>query len=120
MRWAQASLPDRMLDILFNHCEFEGDEDVFEVNRHLGDGMVGVVEEVTIRSCEPPIVCARKKSTIAIAFAFLGAIPTASRSTFCRRLWLIWIWLPFWTSLLVTGNRTSSIRGLIAFVMGCK
>ncbi|CAN9264429.1 unnamed protein product [Alternaria alternata] len=35
MRWAQASLPDRMLDILFNHCEFEGDEDVFEVNRHL-------------------------------------------------------------------------------------
>lgn len=61
MRWAQASLPDRMLDILFNHCEFEGDEDVFEVNRHLGDGMVGVVEEVTIQSCEPPIVCARKK-----------------------------------------------------------
>ncbi|CAN9294379.1 unnamed protein product [Alternaria alternata] len=35
-----------MLDILFNHCEFEGDEDVFEVNRHLGDGMVGVVEEI--------------------------------------------------------------------------
>jgi hypothetical protein len=60
-RWTQASLPDQMLDILFNHCEFEDDEDVFEVNRHLGDGMVGVVEEVTIRSCEPPIVCARKK-----------------------------------------------------------
>ncbi|CAN9476975.1 unnamed protein product [Alternaria alternata] len=33
MRWAQASLPDRMLDILFNHCEFEGDEDVFEIAR---------------------------------------------------------------------------------------
>ena len=70
MRWAQASLPDRMLDILFNHCEFEDDEDVFEVNRHLGDGMVGVVEEVTIRSCEPPIVCKktdRKAKTVQAA-----------------------------------------------------
>ncbi|CAN9284496.1 unnamed protein product, partial [Alternaria sp. RS040] len=50
-----------MLDILFNHCEFEDDEGMFEVNSYLGDGMVGVVEEVTIRSCEPPIVCAGKK-----------------------------------------------------------
>lgn len=73
MRWAQASLPDRMLDILFDHCEFEGDEDVFEVNRHLGDGMVGVVEEVTIRSCEPPIVCAKEPIDVGEAGTSHGA-----------------------------------------------
>ncbi|KAI4696063.1 uncharacterized protein J4E88_000235 [Alternaria novae-zelandiae] len=46
---------------MFNHCEFEDDEEVFEENRLLGEGMVGLVEEVTVRSREPPIVCVRKK-----------------------------------------------------------
>jgi serine/threonine protein kinase len=59
--WTESALRENMADILFNHWEFEDDEDVFEENRLLGEGMVGLVEEVTVRSFEPPIVCVRKK-----------------------------------------------------------
>ncbi|KAI4954172.1 hypothetical protein J4E91_001882 [Alternaria rosae] len=47
--------------MMFNHCEFEDDEEIFEENRLLGEGMVGLVEEVTVRLREPPIICVRKK-----------------------------------------------------------
>ncbi|KAI4617644.1 uncharacterized protein J4E87_008280 [Alternaria ethzedia] len=47
--------------MVFSHCEFEDDEEIFEANRILGEGLVGLVEEVTVRSRKPPITCARKK-----------------------------------------------------------
>jgi len=60
-RWTGGATGDHIPDMMFNHCEFEDDEEVFEENRLLGEGMVGLVEEVTVRSREPPIVCVRKK-----------------------------------------------------------
>ncbi|KAI4920103.1 hypothetical protein J4E90_002243 [Alternaria incomplexa] len=60
-RWTQPATGEHIRDMMFNHCEFEDDEEVFEENRMLGEGMVGLVEEVTVRSREPPLICVRKK-----------------------------------------------------------
>jgi len=59
--WTRSLSADSIHDTLFNHCEFEDDEEVFEENRLLGEGMVGLVEEVTVRGREPPLICVRKK-----------------------------------------------------------
>jgi hypothetical protein len=59
--WMGPTSGEPITDLLFNHCEFEDDEEIFEENRLLGEGMVGLVEEVTVRSREPPMVCVRKK-----------------------------------------------------------
>ncbi|KAI4683763.1 uncharacterized protein J4E84_006601 [Alternaria hordeiaustralica] len=59
--WTRSVSADSIHDTLFNHCEFEDDEEVFEENRLLGEGMVGLVEEVTVRGREPPLICVRKK-----------------------------------------------------------
>jgi len=59
--WTRFVSGDGIPCILLNHCEFENDEEVFEENRLLGEGMVGLVEEVTVRSQERPSVCVRKK-----------------------------------------------------------
>jgi hypothetical protein len=60
-RWTQPISGEHIPKMMFSHCEFEDDEEIFEENRMLGEGMVGLVEEVTVRSREPPIVCVRKK-----------------------------------------------------------
>ncbi|KAI4937480.1 uncharacterized protein J4E92_002211 [Alternaria infectoria] len=60
-RWTQPVSGEHIYDMMINHCEFEDDEEIFEENRLLGEGMVGLVEEVTVRSREPPIICVRKK-----------------------------------------------------------
>lgn len=60
-RWAQPASAQDIHDMMFNHCGFEEDEEIFEENRLLGEGMVGLVEEVTVRSQEPPLICVRKK-----------------------------------------------------------
>ncbi|KAI4665495.1 uncharacterized protein J4E78_002957 [Alternaria triticimaculans] len=60
-RWTQSVTRQNIHDMMLNHCEFEDDEEIFEDNRVLGEGLVGLVEEVTVRSREPPITCVRKK-----------------------------------------------------------
>ncbi|KAI4652068.1 hypothetical protein J4E93_002265 [Alternaria ventricosa] len=60
-RWKQLAPGEEIHDMMFNHCEFEDDEEIFEDNRVFGEGLVGLVEEVTVRSREPPIICVRKK-----------------------------------------------------------
>jgi hypothetical protein len=59
--WMRLDSSDRITDMLFNHCEFEDDEDVFEENRLLGEGLVGLVEEVAVRYRGPSFICVRKK-----------------------------------------------------------
>ncbi|KAI4694356.1 hypothetical protein J4E81_006573 [Alternaria sp. BMP 2799] len=59
--WTQLVTGERIHEIMFSHCEFEDDEEIFEENRLLGEGMVGLVEEVTVRSREPHLICVRKK-----------------------------------------------------------
>jgi len=60
-KWKLLVSKDFILNTMFNHCEFEDDEEVFEENRLLGEGMVGLVQEVTVRSRKPPLTCVRKK-----------------------------------------------------------
>jgi hypothetical protein len=60
-RWTRLDTINGLTDMLFGHCEFEDDEVVFEEKRLLGEGLVGLVEEVTVRYSGPSFICVRKK-----------------------------------------------------------
>lgn len=52
---------NNITSLLFQHCAIEDNGDVVVENPLVGEGLVGVVEEVTVQTQSEPTICAREK-----------------------------------------------------------
>ena len=59
--WMWTVSEDNVTSLLFQYCAIEDDSEVVVENWLLGEGLVGVVEEVTVQTQSEPTICARKK-----------------------------------------------------------